>query len=157
MKTITAIILVNLLLILSPITWAGNNYHIGEISPDNVLSQFPKFTKHHNDVTYSDQQINHLKTYPKAIEIEVYFGQWCHDSQREVPRLIKLIQQVDNPNISLYLYGLDIRKSDPKGQAKANQIKRTPTVIVKKDGEELGRFLEFPQTNWATDISSLLQ
>ncbi|MDO6719229.1 thioredoxin family protein [Psychrosphaera sp. 1_MG-2023] len=145
------------LLLLSFSSTAHNDYHVGVISSEDILLNFETFAPHQNDVTFTDEQLSALSQYTTPTEIRVFFGQWCHDSQREVPRLIKLFEQLGNQNLSVVYYGLDTDKSDPAGKAKLNDIKRTPTVIVLQDGAEVGRILEFPTNDWATDIATLLK
>ncbi len=143
-------------LVASSFNVTADNYHIGEISNTEILTSFDKFKKHENDVTYSQTQIDKLKQFKQDVEIKVYFGQWCHDSQREVPRLIKLFDQLNQDNFKVWYYGVDLKKSDPLGLAKADNLRRTPTIIVYQDGKELGRILEVPRVDWASDIAGLL-
>lgn len=130
-------------------------FHVGSITGPEILAQFDSFNQHKDDYAYSETEIAQLRTIAEPIEVKVFFGEWCHDSVREVPRLIELFKRADNNNISASFYALDTAKSDPEGQALKFNIKRTPTVIVYKNEVELGRFLEFPKTNWANDITTL--
>ncbi|MDU0113295.1 thioredoxin family protein [Psychrosphaera aquimarina] len=134
-----------------------SKYYVGEISAPDILSSFPTFASHIDDVSYNDAQLNKLANLTGDIQIKVFFGQWCHDSAREVPRIITMLNQVNNANISAWFYGLDTSKSDPLMLAQKHDIKKTPTIIVYQNGVELGRILEFPQLDWATDISRLFE
>ena len=120
------------------------------------MSEFSKFKKHAHDVDYSREQLVELSQVDDDIQIKIFFGQWCHDSQREVPRLIQLFDKLNNANFKVSYFALDTSKTDPGGQAKLHKIKRTPTVIVFKNGEELARVLEFPETDWPSDLSKIL-
>lgn len=135
---------------------SSDSYFVGEISSTDIMTSFVQFKKHQDDVIYNEAQLSKLKPFKQNIEIKVYFGQWCHDSQREVPRLIKLFEQLNQDNFKLWYYGVDLKKSDPLGLAKADNLRRTPTIIVYQDGKELGRILEVPRVDWATDIAALL-
>jgi thiol-disulfide isomerase/thioredoxin len=132
------------------------SYFVGEISSQDILSKFSNFAQHSNDVDYSESDLSTLKNLDADIQIKVFFGQWCHDSVREVPRIINLLQQVNNSNIKPWFYALDTSKSDPKMLAKEHGIKKTPTLIIYRDNIELGRILEVPESDWAIDISQLL-
>jgi thiol-disulfide isomerase/thioredoxin len=151
-KTLTAILLS---LTLSSAPSLAKDFFVGEISGPSILKEFKSFASHKNDVTYSKADLASLRAIAEPIEVKVFFGEWCHDSVREVPRLISLFEQVNNNNINVWFYGLDTAKSDPSGIALKHSIKKTPTVIVYKNGVELGRFLEFPKTDWANDIAQL--
>lgn len=145
------------LLLLCFNTSAHDDYHVGDINGDDILLNFEAFASHKNDVTFTEKQTASLRSYSKPTEFRVFFGQWCHDSEREVPRLIKLFEQLDNQNLTVVYYALDTNKSDPAGKAKLNKIKRTPTLIVLQDGKEVGRVLELPRNDWATDIATILK
>ena len=138
-----------------PLKGTANDYHVGPIAGTKILKDFKDFAAHKDDLTYTDGDLAELRAISTPIVVKVFFGQWCHDSVREVPRLITLFEQVNNPNIDVEFFGLDFAKSDPDGIALAHSIKRTPTVIVFRGNEELGRFLEYPKTNWANDIATL--
>ncbi|MDA8622167.1 thioredoxin family protein [Psychrosphaera sp.] len=134
----------------------SSDFHVGEITGAEIIKEFKSFAKHKNDISYSNADLAPLRAIATPIEVKVFFGEWCHDSVREVPRLISLFEQVNNKNIKPTFYGLDTAKSDPKDEALKHSIKKTPTVIVYKGGIELGRFLEFPKTDWANDIATLV-
>lgn len=132
------------------------DYYVGEIVASDILSNFTNFAKHQDDIDYTKMDLTSLKNAIGDIQVKVFFGQWCHDSVREVPRLISLFSAVNNPNINTWFYALDTNKSDPLTLSKSHGIKKTPTIIVYQNGMELGRILEFPQIDWATDIGQLL-
>lgn len=132
-----------------------SEFYIGEITTQEILTKFSNFAKHSDDVTYQSDELSPLKQLAGDIQIKVFFGQWCHDSIREVPRVITMLQEVNNPNIKTWYYALDTSKSDPLGLAEKHNILKTPTIIVYKDGVELGRILEVPESSWPTDITAL--
>ena len=135
----------------------ANEFYVGEIGASDIIESFSQFRKHKDDVTYSEQQLNRLKKFKQPISIKVYFGQWCHDSHRETPRIIKLFNQLNQDNFALWFYALDVRKSDPLGLAKADNILKTPTVVIYRGEREVGRILEVPRVDWASDIAALLE
>ncbi|WP_166838506.1 hypothetical protein [Rheinheimera pleomorphica] len=85
----------------------------------------------------------------------VLFGSWCHDSEREVPRLLKLIDQSGVELESLQLQGVDRRKQHPENLHNQFALRYTPTIIVLRDGNELGRIIEKPQRSLAADLAAL--
>ena len=78
-------------------------------------------------------------------DLLVLFGTWCHDSQREVPRLLKLLEQSKVELNSLTLVAVDYNKQDPQGLAEQFQLKYTPTFIVIDQSKEQHRVVEKPQ------------
>jgi thioredoxin 1 len=66
---------------------------------------------------------------PADLEVKILFGTWCHDSEREVPRLLKLLAASGVKEESISLIALDISKEEPEGRAKALDMRFTPTFI----------------------------
>ena len=133
----------------------AQEFYVGAITGPEIMSSFKSFNEHFDRSVITDTQVAQLQSIAEPITVKVFFGQWCHDSVREVPRLINLFERSKNENVAATFYALDTSKSDPEGMALKYGIKRTPTVIVYKGDTELGRFLEFPKTNWANDIAQL--
>jgi thiol-disulfide isomerase/thioredoxin len=135
----------------------GSEYYVGEISAQEILLQFSSFSQHSDDANYLNSDLSTLNQLKGGIQVKVFFGQWCHDSVREVPRVITLLKQVNNPHIKSWFYALNTSKSDPLLLAEKHNILKTPTIIVYKDGVELGRILEVPEQDWATDITAFFK
>ena len=79
-------------------------------------------------------------------EIEVIFGSWCSDSFEQVPYLVTALRLAGNRSLTLTLVGVDRKKDEPEGRGKAADVKRVPTIVVRRNGEEIGRVIETPST-----------
>ena len=95
-----------------------------------------------------------MQSLPDDLVIDIYFATWCHDSQREVPRLLKALQT--KPDIKINLVSLDYQKQEPTGRAAQAGVKFTPTFIVSREGKELGRIIERPKIDLVSDISAMI-
>jgi thiol-disulfide isomerase/thioredoxin len=71
-------------------------------------------------------------------------GTWCHDSKREVPRVIKLFNLLALENERIKIVALNKQKKGYFKNYKSFNIKRTPTIIFFKNGKEIGRIIERP-------------
>lgn len=95
----------------------------------------------------------------RDLKIEIYFGTWCPDSQREVPRLIKLLE-ISNFNMNnVKLIGLDRDKIVPnltEKKAKELDIQMVPTFVFYEDNTYLNRFVEFAVKTLEDDVLSIL-
>lgn len=123
----------------------------GPMQADELLASNPKFTLSYENYNLSEKEVDALKPYADQIKVKVLFGTWCHDSQREVPRFLKLAERL--PELEFELTSLDYQKSDPDGMAEKYQVKYTPTFIVFKNGQEIGRIIERPQISIGEDIA----
>jgi thiol-disulfide isomerase/thioredoxin len=113
----------------------------GPITIEELQSNYAIFAVKRTNVPSPDS-IYYLNQVAEPTTITAFFGTWCHDSQREIPELIKLKKALDNPNIRLKLIALDRQKKDSQGLAEQAKVKYTPTITVSQKGKELGRIVE---------------
>ena len=133
-----------------------SNYHVGEINQQALFAGYPIFDVNYQAYKPSPETISSFKaSLPEALEVRVLFGTWCHDSEREVPRLLKLLNLAGIRDESVELYALNLKKKDPEGMADTMGIKYTPTFIFYVGNRELGRIVERPEVSLISDISRL--
>lgn len=94
---------------------------------------------------------------PKATEIRVliFAGSWCSDTQRELPRFYKIMDQIGVPENQLGLIMLDQKKKCAYLNVDALQIENIPTFIFYKGGKEIGRVIEKPDSCLELSIQKL--
>ncbi|UTA47815.1 thioredoxin family protein [Simiduia sp. 21SJ11W-1] len=127
---------------------------IGEVSAEQILAH-PAFSPYRQDTLDAAAHEALLRQRgAHTIEWVLLFGSWCHDSQREVPQILALANQ--HPTIALTAIAVDEQKRAPAEFTERYKLKYTPTLIVFKDGVEVGRIIERPDTNWAADIAAKL-
>ncbi|WP_144392531.1 thioredoxin family protein [Pleionea sediminis] len=131
---------------------------IGEISAVELLDKYTAFSSTYQKYELSEQDSQRLKAIKDPMELIIVFGTWCHDSQREVPRLLKLIDTANNPNIKTRLIGVGYDKKIPiENNPYGISIRYTPTaILLDKDHREIGRIIETPNKSWAADIEAVL-
>lgn len=89
-----------------------------------------------------------------SIFIKIYCGNWCEDTQRELPRFIKTAQA---SGLKFSLYFLDRDKHSPQGLEKADNILFVPTFILMKNGKEVGRVVESAPYGIEKHLADLLK
>jgi thiol-disulfide isomerase/thioredoxin len=91
---------------------------------------------------------------------EIFLGTWCGDSKREVPRLMKLLDQlkVKPGRITIIAVGNrdTLYKQSPTHEEQGKSITRVPHLNMYKNGTETGRITEVPVTSWERDMLSIL-
>ncbi|TWX72820.1 thioredoxin family protein [Colwellia sp. C1TZA3] len=127
---------------------------IGEISQQQLMANHKFFQQSYQLSQLSELEVVAINRWPKDLHVDVYFGSWCHDSVREVPRFLKIVAQ--SPTLSNRLIALDYAKLEPSGSAKSHDIKYTPTFIVYQNDKEIGRIIERPKVSLTADISAML-
>lgn len=90
------------------------------------------------------------------VSILIVMGSWCGDSQREVPRFIKMLDQCGLAKINVTYLGVDLSKQSPVGDYDKLEIKKVPTFIVYRNKVEVGRIIEYPSTSLEQDMLEIL-
>lgn len=92
----------------------------------------------------------------ESISISLIFGSWCHDSHREVPRIIKILKEISFPFSQLQINALDSSKKSPSYDAKAENVKFVPTLIIYRNKTEIGRIVEKPKKTLEKDLLTII-
>ena len=125
----------------------------GPISAEELVTRYKKFAQSYQQFTPEKQDTFNM-TKLKGMDFIVFFGLWCHDSQREVSRLIKLLENSGHDLKHLKLVAIDTQKTMPTEYASRFDVKFTPTIFVLKDGQTLAKVIEKPKQSLAKDIAS---
>jgi hypothetical protein len=96
-----------------------------------------------------------------GVSVEAYFGTWCGDSRRQVPRLARLLDLAGLEEQRLGLVALSDRamefKQSPGHPEAKRYIHRTPTIVIVRDGREIGRIVETPALSLEADLLAILE
>lgn len=105
--------------------------------------------------------INLKKLSSDNITIKIFFGSWCSDSKREVPRFLKLLSSISFPENKIQLIGVgtgdSLVKQSPRHDEAGLGIFRVPVFIIYKNGVEMNRINEFPVFTLEKDLMSILK
>lgn len=124
----------------------------------SVLSepQFKQFAVTYDTVQPGDEFVQMIRQVKNDTDVLVFFGTWCGDSKREVPRFLKVADQAGIGEERITLYGLDRTKKSPDGLTEQYGIERVPTFIFLKEGKEIGRITEYPKQSVEEDMLFIL-
>ena len=100
--------------------------------------------------------IEQIKLNIDSISIHIFMGTWCSDSRREVPRFIKILDQVEFDQSNLEIINVDREKHSPGKNEKDKNIVYVPTFIINKNYHELGRIIEYPIITLESDFLDIL-
>ena len=125
-----------------PIFSTNSSPLIGDLTKDELFLNDDIFYKNYLSAEY--YQFNKIIDLD-GISVKILFGTWCHDSQREIPKLLKMLDDINLKPEMISLIGLDYDKKEPLNRGKILDIKRTPTIIFYKDEIEIGRIEETPK------------
>ena len=97
-----------------------------------------------------------LKPLVKNVEIILFMGTWCEDSHRDVPHLYKILDLLDFDESKLEVFAMSEEKTTPQGYENDKDIRQVPTIIFYKEGEELGRIVEYSIRTLEQDMLDIL-
>jgi thioredoxin 1 len=92
----------------------------------------------------------------EGVRTVIFFGAWCSDSQREVPRFLKIADYAGMSGEQIRLFALDRSKKSADGLTERYRIELVPTFIFLRNGEEIGRIVERPKTTIEGDLLTIL-
>lgn len=84
-----------------------------------------------------------LKKHKDSIQLIVFMGTWCEDSHIVIPKLFALTDAAGFPQDRITLIGVDRNKKTLSHLSEALNADKAPTIMVMKNGKEIGRVVEF--------------
>jgi thiol-disulfide isomerase/thioredoxin len=151
---------------------SGNGYLRGWISLDSLYRAAPEFRPAPDAYQPRAEALRLLRRYDEPLTVLVFFGNWCGDSKREMPKFFSVLDLAKNKNFSVHLFGLDRSKKDEAGLAEAFNIAHVPTFIFLRSqrdfslinnalndrtANEFGRIVEAPTFSIEQDWVDILK
>jgi thiol-disulfide isomerase/thioredoxin len=118
-------------------------------------SEFREWKAAYDTVQVAPEMVEMIRQVHGDVSIIVFLGTWCPDSRHEIPRFLKIADLTGIPAGNARLYGLDRSKKSPDGSTEKYEIRQVPTFIFLKNGQEVGRITEFPQTTLEGDMLAI--
>lgn len=114
------------------------------------------FNAEYDNFKPSAEAVETIKNNISDYEIMVFMGTWCGDSKREVPKLLKILEEVGYDLSNLTMVGVNRNKTTPENLEEGWELDRVPTIIFTKDGKEINRFVEYPRESIEADIAKIV-
>ncbi len=102
-----------------------------------------------------------LNSFEKAkkqqLQFVIFGGTWCEDTQFILPKFFKLQEMGGVSDNNITLFGVNRNKKALGHIADAFNIINVPSIIVMKDGKELGRIVEYGKTGkWDKELAEII-
>lgn len=123
---------------------------VGPLERETVQQELPHWV---SEAELDAEAVAGLATVPPGAEVVIYLGTWCGDSHREVPRLWRAFDEAGELPFTVELHGVDTDKSAPA----EIDLRYVPTIIVRRDGQEVGRIVESAPEGMERELLHLLQ
>jgi thiol-disulfide isomerase/thioredoxin len=150
----------------TPYTSTPDEKHNGGIILNGIISKYilentPAFNWYQSSRSsyHPDSSLlNSLEKAKTSIQFIIFGGTWCEDTQFILPKFFKWQELSGFPDAAISFFGVNRNKKTLGNMADAMKITNVPTIIVMKDGKELGRVVEYGKTGkWDTELSQLLK
>lgn len=129
----------------------------GKLTAQQLLENLPAYQSGKIAYQPDADALSALRSLKSNIQILVFLGTWCPDSEREVPRFLKIMELTKGGPITYQLIGLDRSKRDAFGLAEKYQIEFVPTFVVIHHNEEIGRIVESATVSLEQDLLEIIE
>jgi cyclophilin family peptidyl-prolyl cis-trans isomerase len=120
---------------------------IGELTSESLLRIVPEYPERRAEYTPDPDITSYLATQVQPDDrILVILGTWCHDSQREVPRLLRILDELRalGTDIPVRFIAVDREKKEPSAMIEGLDVEMVSTIIYYRQESEIGRIVETP-------------
>lgn len=157
--SLLVILFVNLSLLAQEGETPNNKNYTGLITQEDFRTGYTAdwFTKAYKAYQPKKKIVKKIKKPIKNYHIKMFMGTWCPDSRRETPKFLKLLDEVNFKEKNLEIYAMSHSKSTEDNYEEGLDIHHVPTIIFfDKEGNEVNRFVEFPQQTLEKDILKIV-
>jgi len=140
----------------------GQKVLLGRCSPSIMQQGIYRewYERSYGTYTVDKEIAGRLRPLLKEKEIEIFAGSWCSDTRREIPRLMKILQEAGADTSQLTLIFVDnskeLYKQSPQHEEAGKAIHRIPTIVVYDKGREVNRIVEKPVRSLEQDLLDIL-
>jgi thiol-disulfide isomerase/thioredoxin len=136
---------------------AKQNILVGECSRDGFQTdEFKSFLENNQNYEPDANTIKQIKKLRKDVEVVIVFATWCHDTQIQLPRFFRILDEAGFKEDKIMLIGVDTGKLAAGADISWLEISRVPTFVFYKNGREIGRVVEKPSTSLEKDVLMIL-
>lgn len=148
----------------TPYTSTTDNEHVvvlnGLISKYALINDtaFNWYATNQQAYTPAPAVLNAMEASKGKYQYLLFGGTWCSDTQFILPKFFKLQEQSGVADKDISFFAVDHNKQTLGNMSTVFKITNVPTIIVLKDGKEVGRVVEYGKTGkWDQELADLLK
>jgi thiol-disulfide isomerase/thioredoxin len=112
---------------------------VGAVEMGALIADRPEYREGMREYAPKAESIAAMNKYTKKVQIDAFFATWCPHCKEYMPKFLRAISELKNPNIKVNLYGVPKGFTQTPGPWQGRNINSIPTIIVKIDGREITR------------------
>jgi thiol-disulfide isomerase/thioredoxin len=121
-------------------------------------ASFKWYAQNQKAYTANSMAVEALQKNKDSVQLLVFMGTWCEDSQYIIPKLFALTDAGGFSNDRITVIGVDRNKKTYSHLTDALNITNVPTIMVMKNGKELGRVVEYGKSgSFDKDLGQILK
>ena len=137
--------------------WEGNEILVGKVSYAQMIQYTEAwFNKEYDFYCIDEEQLEKIKPLLKDKRFVLIMGTWCEDSQREVPGMMKILNQAGFNTAEMEIIAIDEDKRTKEGLEKAYNLAYVPALVFFEGKTEINRIVEFPINSLEQDMLDIL-
>ncbi len=137
--------------------WEGNEILVGKVSYAQMVQYTEAwFNKEYDFYRINEERLEKIKPLLKDKRVVLIMGTWCEDSQREVPGMMKILNQAGFNTTEMEIIAIDEDKRTKEGLEKAYNLAYIPALIFFEGEKEINRIVEFPMNSLEQDMLNIL-
>ena len=106
-------------------------------------TSFKWFAENQKGYTPDANALNNLKANKDSVNFVVFGGTWCGDTKTILPKFFSLTEAAGFSQDRVTMIGVDRNKKTIQHLTEAFGVVNVPTIIVMKNGKEVGRVVEY--------------
>ena len=133
---------------------------VGAITSALLSADTAAFKWYADSYKYYTPDANTVAIFKQHAQLQfiIFGGTWCEDTQTILPKFFKLQQLALIPDSNITFFAVDRNKKVASNLTQALGITNVPTIIVYKNGKEIGRVVEYGKTGkWDAELAEAIK
>jgi thiol-disulfide isomerase/thioredoxin len=138
---------------------SGNKVLKGFMTKQELVTDtaFKWFAQNQQGYVPDQVALQSLRANKDSINVVAFGGTWCGDTKYILPKFFALTDAAGVSQDRITLLGVDHNKKTVHHLAEAFGVTNVPTIIIMKNGKEVGRVVEYGKTGlFDKDLGEIL-
>ena len=150
----------------SPYVATEDTQHPGEYILNGIITKYalqnnPAYSWYgssQNEYNPNPEYVDAMRAAVGKVKFIVFGGTWCSDTRYILPKFFKLQDVSGFPDADISFFATDRSKKTIGNITNILGVTHVPTLIVMKEGKEIGRVVEYGTTGeWDKELIEILK